>query len=49
MPYRALKLRRKGIGIELSHKYFLDAVAYCKAAEQEAAIPDLFEAAEIEA
>jgi len=47
--YRAIKARRKGIGVELSAKYFADAVAYCKAAEQEAAIPGLFDAVEVEA
>jgi len=43
VPYRAIKLRRKGIGIELSPGYFLDGAAYCAAAEQEIAIPTLFD------
>jgi DNA modification methylase len=47
--YRGIKAKRKGIGVELSVKYFLDAVAYCKAAEQEAAVPGLFDAIEVEA
>jgi hypothetical protein len=40
--YRSLLQRRKGIGIELSHRYFLDGAAYCHAAAQEMAMPDLF-------
>jgi DNA modification methylase len=48
VPYRAIKLDRFGIGIELSHNYFLDGVAYCEAAERDAAIPDLFNFIEME-
>jgi DNA modification methylase len=48
VPYRALLKGRRGIGIELSYRYFLDAVAYCKAAELEVSIPDLFAALEAE-
>lgn len=40
---QALLMKRKGIGVELSPGYFLDAVAYCRAAEQQAAIPSLFD------
>jgi hypothetical protein len=43
VPYRAVKLGRRGIGIELNNNYFLDGVAYCKAAEQEASAPTLFD------
>lgn len=43
VPYRALLLGRKAIGIELSPGYFLDGVIYCKAAEQKAAMPSLFD------
>ena len=39
---RALRLKRRGIGIELSNRYFLDAVAYCEMAAREMATPDLF-------
>jgi DNA modification methylase len=46
VPYRAVKLGRRGIGVELSMPYFLDAAAYCKAAELEMAMPDLFAAVE---
>ena len=42
VPYRAILQRRQGIGIELSHRYFLDGAAYCYAAAQEMAMPDLF-------
>ena len=46
VPMRAVKLKRKGIGIELSRNYFLDSIAYCKAAEKELQIPTLFNAVE---
>ena len=48
VPYRAIKLRRRGIGIELSHPYFIDGAAYCAAAEQEIAMPSLFDLGEID-
>jgi len=44
VPYRALKLKRKGVGIELCTQYFLDGAIYCRAAEAEIATPDLFAA-----
>ncbi|MDP0995919.1 DNA methyltransferase, partial [Klebsiella pneumoniae] len=31
VPYRALKLGRRGYGCELSPQYFLDGVSYCQA------------------
>lgn len=43
VPYCAVKLKRRGIGIELNNRYFLDAAAYCVAAEQEASMPTLFD------
>jgi DNA modification methylase len=43
VPYRALKKGRKAIGIELSHSYFVDGAAYCKAAEEEMRMPNLFD------
>lgn len=49
VPYRAIKLNRKGIGIELSSRYYLDAVAYCEMAVREMATPDLFASLEIAA
>lgn len=42
VPYRALLKGRRGLGIELSHRYFLDACSYCRAAVEEMAMPDLF-------
>ena len=41
VPYCAIKLGRKGLGIELSNKYWLDGVGYCKAAEEKLSMPDL--------
>lgn len=43
VPMRAVKLGRRGIGCELNHAYWLDAIWYCKAAEREAATPTLFD------
>jgi DNA modification methylase len=42
VPYRAIKLGRKGGGSELNTGYFFDGVSYCKAAESEFNMPDLF-------
>jgi DNA modification methylase len=42
VPYRALKLGRKGRAAELSTAYFMDGVRYLQAAEREIAMPDLF-------
>ena len=46
VPFRAIKLKRVGVGIELSKSYFLDGCGYCKAASEEMAMPDLFAAIE---
>jgi DNA modification methylase len=43
VPYRAVALGRKAIGIELNHQYFLDSAAYCKAAESKMQMPSLFD------
>ena len=43
VPFRAVRLGRKGIGIELNHGYWLDGVKYCEAAERQAATPSLFD------
>ncbi|MFT3992422.1 MAG: DNA methyltransferase [Luteolibacter sp.] len=43
VPYRAIKKGRYGIGTELNPAYFLDGAAYCKAAEEEMAMPELFD------
>ena len=46
VPYRAIKLKRFGIGIELSPSYFVDGAAYCHAMSREMAMPDLFDTLE---
>lgn len=43
VPYRAVMKKRKGIGIELSKRYFIDGCHYCAAAELEAYTPTLFD------
>lgn len=43
VPYRALKLRRRGRASELSTAYFMDGVKYLQAAEREMAMPSLFD------
>jgi DNA modification methylase len=45
---RALRLKRKGLGIELSQSYFRDAVFYAEQAEKAAAVPSLFDLTEPE-
>jgi hypothetical protein len=42
VPMRALALGRRGLGVELSEKYWNDAVRYCREAEAEHAVPSLF-------
>lgn len=43
VPYCAVKMSRRGLGIELSARYFADGAAYVKAAAEEAATPTLFD------
>lgn len=43
VPYRALKLGRRGRAVELSATYFLDGVPYLQAAEREMSMPSLFD------
>lgn len=43
VPYCAVKLSRRGVGIELNPRYFDDGVAYVKTAAEEAAAPTLFD------
>ena len=43
VPYRALKLGRRGRAVELSTPYVLDGVKYLQAAERELAMPSLFD------
>lgn len=42
VPYRAIKLGRRGSASELNTAYFFDGVQYLQAAEKEVAMPDLF-------
>ncbi|WP_322979169.1 DNA methyltransferase [Pseudomonas sp. C11] len=42
VPYRALKLGRRGSASELNTGYFFDGVQYLQAAEKDMAMPDLF-------
>ena len=48
VPYVAMDLGRKGIGIELSPSYWADGVEYCAAKERDMSMPDLFAAIEAE-
>ncbi len=43
VPYRALALRRRAIGIELSADYFRDGTRYVEAAARQASVPTLFD------
>jgi hypothetical protein len=43
VPYRAVLKGRRGLGFELNHAYFLDAVSYLQAAENEVSMPSLFD------
>lgn len=46
VPYCALKMGRKGYGVELNPNYFRDGVYYCEAAEREVSTPTLFDLTE---
>jgi hypothetical protein len=48
VPYVAIKMGRRGCGIELNGQYFADGVGYCRAAEQQVRTPTLFDAIEME-
>lgn len=43
VPMMAIKMGRKGYGIELSNDYFRDGVGYCKGAQEEKEMPTLFD------
>lgn len=43
VPMTAIKMRRKGYGIELNSDYFRDGVGYLKSAEDEVETPTLFD------
>ncbi|WP_256846858.1 DNA methyltransferase [Paenibacillus sp. Pae108] len=47
VPERAVRMGRKGYGIELNTDYFRDGVGYLKAAEAEVDMPTLFDLEEI--
>ena len=48
VPYRAIKLGRKGKACELNADYFRDGLSYLRAIEQEVQTPTLFQIEEIE-
>ncbi len=43
VPMTAVKMGRKGIGVELNTDYFCDGVAYCKEADAQRSLPTLFD------
>ncbi len=43
VPFMAIKLKRRGLGCELSSSYWAESVRYCRMAEQKLAIPMLFD------
>ena len=47
VPYRAIKLGRRGQGSELNHQYFLDSVQYLQAMEREVSMPSLFDIVDV--
>ena len=48
VPYMAVKMGRKGVGVELSADYFRDGVGYCERADEEQGMPTLFDMMEQE-
>jgi DNA modification methylase len=48
VPYIAVKMKRYGIGIELSETYWKQGVKYCQMAEEERLTPTLFDVIEEE-
>lgn len=46
VPYCAVKMGRRGYGVELNHNYYLDGVKYLAAAERERNVPTLFDLTE---
>jgi DNA modification methylase len=47
VPYCAIQMGRRGIGIELNPNYFKDGVMYCEAASRKKETPTLFDLVEI--
>ncbi len=48
VPYCAVRLGRRGVGVELNPTYFRDGVAYVAAAAMKASAPTLFDLVAIE-
>lgn len=48
VPYCAIRMNRRGYGIELNPDYFADGSAYCRAAEHQISVPKLFDLFELE-
>lgn len=48
VPYCALELGRRGIGVELNPVYYADGVSYLRGLEQKLATPRLFDLLEVE-
>ena len=46
VPYCAVKLGRRGIGVELNPDYFADGLAYVEAAARDSTVPTLFDLVE---
>lgn len=49
VPFRAVKLGRKAVGVELNPGYFLDGVKYVEAAARELSTPSLFDVMGVDA
>jgi SAM-dependent methyltransferase len=49
VPYRAILMGRRGIGIELNPRYFLDGIGYVETAAKGSAAPSLFDFLDAEA
>lgn len=49
VPYCALRLGRRGIGVELNPNSWRDGAAYCREVEAGRAVPSLFDLLEVEA
>ena len=49
VPYCAVKLGRRGVGVELNARYWRDGVAYVESAARELSAPTLFDLIDLEA
>jgi hypothetical protein len=43
VPYCSVKLKRRGLGVELNTRYWAEGAAYCEAAARQVAMPTLFD------